>query len=483
MVRKMEKYIKLSLALLMSIAVASPSNAATKSYSSSSENFPNPERGFFAPFDPIESNPVSPLQLSDLQKVRSDNMTLVRRIYLLSEFRDKPLSQSFLDIISNDCKIARQAGVKLIVRFSYNWSGNLNDAPRDRILSHLDQLKPVLQANYDVISYMEAGFIGAWGQWNRSSNNLIDNWTLSVTNDSRAIFSKILSVLPIGRMVLLPYVKQKMEIFNTTNPLTSTQAFNGSNQARTGSHNDGFLASSDDWGYYTYGNVERDKTFLNLDNKYVPHGGETASSSSEAQPYIGCSNALKELARMRWSVLNSFNKGFGDGWNVLQKWEKDGCMPEIKRRLGYRFRLLKSTTPDRVKPAGIFSMNVEIVNDGWASPSNPRSLEVILRNRQTGKKYYLPVPKPVRMWMPGATQTVNIVGGIPATMPQGEYQVLLNLPDPTTNLYSRPAYSIRLANQNVWEASTGYNSLLQSVIIAPNAGGDSYSGSQFFKLL
>ena len=66
-------------------------------------------------------------------------------------------------------------------------------------------------------------------------------------------------------------------------------------------------------------------------------------------------------------------------------------------------------------------------------------------------------------------------------MPNGEYQVLLNLPDPTTSLHNRPEYSIRLANQDVWEASTGYNSLLQKVIVDSNAEGGEYSGNQFFR--
>lgn len=472
------KHIKLPLVLLLSMAIAAKGNAATTSYESSSENFPNPERGFFVPFDPVGSYATSPLQLSDLQKAKSNNMTLVRRIYLLSDYRNQPLSQSFLDMITSDCKTARQAGVKLIVRFAYTWLGTGPDAPRDRILSHLDQLQPIFAANYDVIGYMEAGFIGAWGQWNRSTNNLVDNWTLGVTDDSRAIFSKILSVLPVERMVAVPYAKNKIELFNTTTPLASQEAFSGTNQARTGAHDDGFLSGSDDMGYYTYGKVERDKQFLNLDNLYVVAGGETASPTP---PSSDCSNALTELARMRWSALNAFNNGSGDGTAVLQGWTTNGCMPEIQRRLGYRFRLSNSTTPDKIKPAGSFSMSFQIVNDGWASPYNPRGLEVLLRNRQTGNEYYLPVNEDPRMWMPGTTNVVKIVAGIPENMPPGEYQVLLNLPDPTTTLYNRPEYSIRLANQNIWEASTGYNSLLQSVIVDPNAGGDGYSGNQFFK--
>lgn len=480
----MVKHLKLPLAFSMAI-ISSLSNAATPpntintSYKSSSEEFPNPERGLFAPFDPT-NNGSNPLKLTALKKVRSENMSLVRKIYLLSEFRNKPLSQSFLNTLANDCKTARLAGVKLIVRFSYNWLGGGEDAPRNIIISHLDQLKPIFRANYDVIAYMEAGFIGAWGQWNRSSNNLIDNWTLSVTNDSKQIFFKILSVLPSTRMVLLPYPKQKMEIFNTTAPLTSSKAFNGSRIARTGTHNDSFLAGPDDWGFYTYGKIERDQKFLNLDNQFVVHGGETATNDSGAQPYITCSNALTQLAKLRWSALNSFYTGYGDGRNVLQKWKTDGCMPEIKRRLGYRLRLISSAIPQKVKPGGTFSMKIQMTNDGWASPYNPRDLEVILRNRQTGAKYYLQIPEPVRTWMPGKTKVVDIEGGIPATMPAGQYQVLLNLPDPTSKLRSRREYSIRLANQNVWEASTGYNSLLQNVTVTSSAGGSNYSGEQFF---
>jgi hypothetical protein len=40
--------------------------------------------------------------------------------------------------------------------------------------------------------------------------------------------------------------------------------------------------------------------------------------------------------------------------NVLAEWEKGGCMAEIRRRMGYRFRLLESRMPERVRPDGAF---------------------------------------------------------------------------------------------------------------------------------
>lgn len=472
-----KKYIKYPLLIIMicaspySRSISQEASIITTVYESSNENIPNPERGFYAASNPLTDEPSPPLKLSDLQKLRSRNVTLLRRYYLISEFRKQPLSQSFLQMISNDFEIARKAGVKLIPRFGYNWIGGGPDASKDRISSHLEQLKPIFEANYDVIAYMEAGFIGNWGEWHTSSNGLDKN-----PKDRREILFKLLSVLPSERMVAIRYAHYKRNAFNNENPLTPDKAFNKTYQARTGAQNQCFLADIDDWGTYNSTDpdeIDRQKTFLNLDNRFVVQAGEVCHSSK----YDDCPNALKELARMRWSTLNA---DVHDGKEVLQGWEAQGCMEEIKRRLGYRFRLLKSEMPEIFKPGGTFSMQFEIVNDGWASPYNPRGLEVILRNHQTGNEYYLPVNDDPRMWMPGDTKSVKIVGGLPKTIPSGKYQVLLNLPDLSPRLYNRPEYSIRLANQNLWEKSTGYNSLLSSIVVDPNAAQSDYSGEKFF---
>jgi hypothetical protein len=471
---KIVKNFKLALAMFMSMVIAGSSCTAatvTTSYQSSSEDFPNPERGFSVGY--YSENVGAPLPLYYTQSSRSNNITLIHAIYNMSNYRNSDLPQSFLDLVAKNCETARKGGVKLFIRFTYSQGQNQPDAPKNIILRHLDQLKPILQANYDAIAFMDAGFIGAWGEWHHSSNSLNN------IQDKKTILFKLLSVLPSTRIVALRYLRDKMAIFENTNPLTPQEAFNGSYRARTGAHNDCLVANADDWGTYRLSSglsdsnvVESQKNFLNLDNRYVVQGGETCQPSV----YDDCPNVLKELERMRWSQLN----GVADK-TVLQGWKDQGCMEQIKRRLGYRFRLISSMIPDRVKPAGTFSMSFNVTNDGWASPYNPRSLEVILRNTQTGKEYYLPVAEAVRMWMPGATKTVNIVGGIPANMPPGEYRVFLNLPDRTPRLYGRPEYSIRLANQDVWEPPTGYNSLLRRVIVDPNAGGDTYSGAQFFK--
>jgi hypothetical protein len=45
------------------------------------------------------------------------------------------------------------------------------DAQLSVILAQLDQLKPLLSAHVDVITAVDAGFIGAWGEWHVSQRD------------------------------------------------------------------------------------------------------------------------------------------------------------------------------------------------------------------------------------------------------------------------------------------------------------------------
>jgi hypothetical protein len=361
---------------------------------------------------------------------------------------------------------ARQGGMKVVLRFSYTNNIDGADAALDTIFKHIEQLGPIWQENYDVITYIEAGFIGAWGEWYYSSHGLNN------TTARRKVLFKILSVLPQQRMAVIRTPGYKRNIFNNTQPLTADSAFTESYRARTGAHNDCFLA--DAWDMGTYENIEADKNYLNQDNRYVPQGGETCQVSS----YSDCAHALADLARMHWSVLN---KDYNTA--VLNSWINSGCMPEIKRRLGYRFSLLQAILPDSVKPSGAFSLKFDLTNEGFASVYNPRNLEILLRNVQSAETYYVITSEDPRFWLSGDTVQVQVYAGIPANMPEGKYEVLLRLADPCTTLYSRPEYSIRLANKNVWEDSTGYNSLLSQVVISNLVSGDTYTGDNYFQPL
>jgi len=429
-------------------------------YEGTEDIFFNPERGFSA----YRSNPVTQ---SFINILKSEYVSVIQRIYTIPQYNDTPLPESFLTTLQNDLNEARSGGVKLVLRFSYTNNQNGEDAALDTILLHINQLAPVFEENYDVIAYIEAGFIGAWGEWYYSSHNL--NNTIS----RRTVLFALLDALPEQRMAVVRTPDYKRRIFEDAEPLTVEEAFSGSDKSRTGAHNDCFLASATDYGTYLDNDIEGDKTFLNLDNRFLPQGGETCCDCG----YAGCSNALEDLARMHWSVLN---KDYHE--DVLDRWVNEGCMEEIKRRLGYRFELIEASMSDSIQPSGIFNIDISIANKGFASPFNPRNLEMILRNKTDNRKFRLLTEEDLRLWLSGDTANITITGGIPADMPEGEYDLLLFLADPETRLHDNPDYAIRLANEGLWEDSTGFNSLNHTVIISDNAEGENYAGDNFFEI-
>jgi hypothetical protein len=134
------------------------------------------------------------------------------------------------------------------------------------------------------------------------------------------------------------------------------------------------------------------------------------------------------------------------------------------------------------KPLGKFSFSVRIANSGWASPFNRREVELLLRNKRDSATYVVKLPTDPRFWLSGDTAAITITAGIPANLSEGTYSVLLNFPDPAPSLHDRAEYSIRLANENTWEPSSGYNTLLDSIVVDKSANSEIYQGLLWFQL-
>ncbi len=60
--------------------------------------------------------------------------------------------------------------------------------------------------------------------------------------------------------------------------------------------------------------------------------------------------------------------------------------------------------------------------------------------------------------MPGQNVTIDQTFTLPSGI-SGEMTLSLNLPDPSENLRSNPYFSICMANEDIWDETTGYNEL------------------------
>ena len=144
----------------------------------SDEIFCNPERGFYTQMSTLASDwdMLSAYSLSvysDLHTPYSSGFqtcnSLILRMVILDGFQESPLPESVMESLESDFNLAREYGVKLILRFAYidevlgptveDPNALYGDSNLDNVLLHMGQLADVIEENVDVIALMQLGFI------------------------------------------------------------------------------------------------------------------------------------------------------------------------------------------------------------------------------------------------------------------------------------------------------------------------------------
>lgn len=431
----------------------------TKTFEPSDEFIMNPERGSFGWISASEIKDAD----DDLSDIREEGNTIAFADAQFDKFdsnafRDKPLSQAFLNTLSNFFERVGNAGIKLVLRFCY---GDVApDAPLSRILMHIQQLKPVLQANSDVIFVLQAGFIGYWGEWHHTKDG-IKNDINNLDNDTAraAVLDALLSALPDERMIQVRRPTFKSAYLGSTLPLEESTAFSGSAAARIGHHNDCFLASNTDYGTYPSDEVEFWKDFINQDALFVPVGGETCALNP---PKTDCDSAIAEMERLHWSFVNST---YDD--EVINHWKEEGCWNEIMQNIGYRLVLKEASWNEATAPNEILLLKLAVINKGYAPIYNERPIYAILSDGVGC--YSAKLPMYPRDWNTNDIVESEIALKMPFDIPVGTYKLSVWLPDKSEVLASDPFYSIRFANKDMWDSSQGHNNLTNSFKVSTDA--------------
>ena len=429
--------ILLILAVTLIAAFFWQHKGQTYYYKPDYEDFSNPERGFYTAVNLFEPE--------SLDRAAERGFSLGHALVLLTQFREKPISDEFLINLENGLEHIQSTGLKIILRFSYSDTIDAEDANLETVLQHMQQLKPLLEKYKAVITIQQAGFVGAWGEWHHSSNNLLEN--------KKDILERLLSIVPADRMVALRNPKDIESFYPKV--LTKAQAFGASFQARTSLHNDCLLSNKHDSGtYFPPDKYEDLRSYSKALSKFTATGGETCASTPEEQR-TDCPTSLKELKAFHWDYLN---KDYYP--EAIERWRNEGCLENISKHLGYRLEITKLNTIKKVKHGKLFSVKLSLKNNGFGKVYNPRNIELVLVNKESNSesRFRPSLTKDTRLILPlaGETSTVKFLINSSKLEP-GNYSLYLNLSDPL--LPDKPAYSIRLANKNIWNKLTGYNNL------------------------
>ena len=291
---------------------------------------------------------------------------MFRYFYIEKFLNQDTIDPNYLALVEADLRAIREAGCKAIIRFSYSAYGSTMNSPPyrsdalvDRVVGHIRQLAPVINRYASVVSSVQAGLVGIWGEWYYSDNflsNPTQPWLLTDTDwENRGkVLDAFLDSLDSRIFLLVRYIGVHQRF---------ASRWSAEKLARVGFHNDAFKASSDDWGTFITFSTQGEavnKTYLEqITAKNVPMGGESANNNP---PLSGWNSASADLARYHFNYLNpEYHQ------DVLASWGEAGRQT-AEKKLGYRVRIESSDLTTRVTPGDPLNFTLKLINEGYAAP-------------------------------------------------------------------------------------------------------------------
>jgi hypothetical protein len=428
------------------VSATTPSSAVSTSvnFSTTTADFPNPDRGFYAWGG---SNFITAFDLGSIQGAYASGMRLALATVPLDSYRTTDLPASFLNTLSARFAAVRAAGMKVTLLFGYDFTANGNDATAAQIKRHLEQLQPILAANADVIPFMRAGFIGAWGEWHSSKSGNSCGYnsgtTSCTTSDAnRAIVrDALLANVPATTQIGFRYPSDLQKWY----PLAD-------GPARVGAHNDCFLAGPTDTGTYT---SSSQRPYVQTLTQRAAFGGETCENA-EAPLRNTCADILSEGALYHLAWLNSTYAP-----SVMASWKSGGCYTQVSRTMGYRLQLDALAHDTTATRGGSTSFVVDLRNVGWARMFTPRKLVITLRHKTSGATITGAAGDLSTLTSQASASTrITVTVPIPAGAQTGDYEVRLSAPDIFASTAADARFAVRFANADnpgaaqAWDATT-----------------------------
>lgn len=373
----------------------------------------------------------------------------------------------------------------------------------DRQKNHINAVAAMLAEYKDVIAFIQAGYLGNWGEWNTGNSSRCTPYTeanapmLYCCTDRLEIIDHLVSTYAAAG------IAQHVEL---RTPVFAKEALELNASATVGLHNDCFMSSRDtdvvpvngsDSGTYSdflgcspqpcdstqicgsapnncgstenFGSTVDARAWAMDRTENYSFGGETCPRNpTGSERWRTCSNMIgpdSEPASLHMSYLNGdYVKAAVDTWELG---DADGntCYEDIRRKLGYRFDVTSVEYASTVAAGQSFQVRVQVANTGWAKLHKPRQAKIVLRSGSLSYPFEIPEVSggAVASWAPGQTTLISVTACPP---PPGTYKVRLWIPDPDVVDPDAPwriPYAVKLATKhnggNVFDPATGENDL------------------------
>lgn len=399
-------------------------------------------------------------------KTAEDSITLTQLYIYLPEFRDVDvIPENGIKNIQTLFDYLRANGYKAILRFAYRNEHTTEGYPSAaRTLKHAEQLAPLITQNIDVISVIQSGFIGQWGEWSPSFS----------TAENNAIMKALLAGIPEGYGMEMRYCGRK----NSLKPEISTADYN-----RIGFNNDYFTGGQHPMACggsdFCPGDAQYIQVAEESFNAYVsgevPHEGKTDPTWGldfmlETSPLLPI---LKEHHYVALDVTQNF-------YNNIKHWRTVKVFPAMLNRMNIFFdegyfiedgkpvvrsfyQFVRDHLGYRLNVESVeFNMSsdnlhfaIELKNTGFATVHNPKKVYLVIIDENGNISEEMPLedvnPKDWQPWAEGAPETQlthSFSGRIILPSTSTIFQVGLLITDAKESLKNKMEYQVKLATDN-----------------------------------
>lgn len=420
----------------------------------------------------------------------SDKVSLSQSYFYLADALGHRLSeQDFLTMQTYFDRL-KALGMKSVLRFAYegDFMGRAAKGPTLRqALEHLDALKPFLEKNRDLILVVQAGVIGAWGEWHSSVHRLEESDTAK-----RAILTKLLEVIPAGKQlqVRIPEYKNLLKdapelyrrlSFHDDFIVIKPDRWDGDMHEGTANF-DQMVAEAPDlivdgelpWGFWSVGNdpdspsvgwlirgseVARRLFLQHYTSLSIIHNYKEHHSSHKF-------SILPEFSMIRWQktpIDTAFLRENKMPFSAAYFCDSDGRRVDrsefdyIRDHLGYRLELSELEYTKVMNRGVDYQLRLSLLNRGFSTVFDARDVSFVLID-ESSEVIPFKIDSDCSQWQPyrpgdpnctPLQHTIVCPMTLPAGLAPGKYRLGLWIADASPRLRLDPRYAVRCANSDV----------------------------------
>lgn len=379
--------------------------------------------------------------------------------------KDYDLDESFFSGIRATLENCRKNGSTVGLRFRYDANGISNPEPEtfEKILEHIHQIADdgFLNDYEDIIMYVESGFVGAWGEQHSGKFTSLE-YKARLLDELLKIVPKSISVTVRTPNIICEWAGIE------TDEIAEYVTESGSDAARIGLYNDGYMGSDTDLGTYINPTRKESLQFMKKQMTHAYYGGEFSGNIEFAKQYDTYlpENSIAEMYDTHLSYINS------NIWDLykeyiytadlnIQNCDNSAYYGEtvykfMRDHIGYRFVLRDSDLTSETKQGGDVTVKFRIENTGFANPIKAQNSEVIL---EKGRKYMIcDTDIDDREWFSTETVSEELNLKLPSDIETGDWNIYLKLTAGKTDAEVAER-TVQFANNNIYNSSLGANYL------------------------